>query len=106
MDDNSKKQGGYETLFRLLKDHVQSADFGDGYPIIALLYEVYNGYSRMDDDQIKSDFDELYHKMNGMSLKDMDNIIYPVCTLCRDHAKAGFAAGVKVGIRLREELSE
>ncbi len=44
--------------------------------------------------------------MNGMELREMDKIIYPVCTLCRDHEKAGFMEGVKVVIRLRQEMGE
>jgi hypothetical protein len=42
--------------------------------------------------------------MNGMSLQEMDKIIYPVCTLCHDHERSGFIHGVQVGIRLAEEL--
>lgn len=30
-----------------------------------------------------------YQQMNGMPLREMDKIIYPVCKLCRDHEKAG-----------------
>ena len=52
----------------------------------------------------KEDFNELYRQMNGMEIKEMDKIIYPVCTLCRDHQRSGFVEGVKVGIRLRSEL--
>lgn len=44
--------------------------------------------------------------MNGMTLKEIDRVIYPVCTLCRGHEKAGFVEGLKVGIRLKEELGE
>ena len=33
-----------------------------------------------------------------------DNIIYPVCKLCRDHERAGFVEGIKIGIRLAQEL--
>jgi hypothetical protein len=44
--------------------------------------------------------------MNGMSLQEMDRIIYPVCQLCRDHEHAGFVEGIKIGIRLRTELTE
>jgi len=47
---------------------------------------------------------ELYRQMNGMSLREMDKIIYPVCKLCRDHEKAGFVEGVKIGIKLLKEL--
>ena len=72
--------------------------------MLTLLYEAYSEYNRMDDAQIKADFEELYRLMNGMTLKEMDKIIYAVCTLCRDHEKAGFMAGVKVGIRLEQEL--
>lgn len=44
--------------------------------------------------------------MNGKTLREMDEVIYPVCTLCREHERAGFVEGVKVGILLAEELSE
>ena len=58
----------------------------------------------MDDGTIKEDFNERYRQMNGMEIKEMDKIIYPVCILCRDHQRSGFVEGVKVGIRLKSEL--
>ena len=81
-------------------------DFGDGNSVLTLLYEAYNEVNRMDDEQIKADFNALYQAMNGMTVQEMDRIIYPVCTLCRDHEKAGFVAGIKVGVLLQSELSE
>lgn len=39
-----------------------------------------------------------------MPLKEMDKVIYPVCGLCRDHERSGFIAGIKIGIRLAEEI--
>ena len=42
--------------------------------------------------------------MNGKPLKEIDEIIYAVCALCRDHEKTGFIEGVKVGMRLAEEI--
>lgn len=81
-------------------------DLGNGNSILTLLYEAYNQANNLDDEQIKADFNTLYQAMNGMTLQEMDRIIYPVCTLCRDHEKAGFVAGVKVGILLQSELSE
>ena len=33
-------------------------------------------------------------QMNRMTIREMDKIIYPVCTLCRDHEKAGFIEGL------------
>ena len=72
--------------------------------ILTMLFDAYSETNRMDDDKIKQDFHELYEQMNGMSLQEMDKIIYPVCALCHDHERSGFIHGVQVGIRLAEEL--
>ena len=40
-----------------------------------------------------------------LPLREMDNIVYPVCKLCRDHEKSGFMEGIKIGIHLSHELN-
>ena len=72
--------------------------------ILEVLFDAYNESSGFDNAAIKADFEELYRLMNGKPLKEIDKIIYAVCTLCRDHEKAGFEEGVKVGIKLVQEL--
>ena len=74
--------------------------------ILDLLYDAYNDSTGMDNEAIKADFEELYRIMNGKPLQEVDEIIYAVCTLCRDHEKAGFVEGVKVGIGLGQELAK
>ena len=59
----------------------------------------------MYDEEIKSDFHILYEAMNGMPLREMDKIVYPICTLCRDHQKSGFIEGVRIGVLLCDELT-
>lgn len=97
-----------KTYFEKLRVYIAEnpPDFGDGESVLTLLYEAYTESNKMDDGTIKEDFNELYRLMNGMELREMDKIIYPVCTLCRDHQRSGFVEGVKVGMRLREELAE
>ena len=97
-----------KNYFEKLRTHIveNPPDFGDGESVLTLLYEAYAESNSMDDGAIKEDFNELYRQMNGMELQEMDKIIYPVCTLCRDHQRSGFVEGVKVGMRLREELAE
>ena len=73
--------------------------------ILDLLYDAYNGTTGMDNEAIKADFEKLYQLMNGKPLQEIDEIIYTVCTLCRDHEKAGFVEGVKVGMSLVRELN-
>ena len=74
--------------------------------ILDLLYDAYNDTTGMDNAAIKADFERLYQLMNGKPLQEIDEIIYAVCTLCRDHEKAGFIEGVKVGIGLGQELAK
>ena len=79
-------------------------DFGDTDSVLGLLYECYNENHPYDDERIKSDFNALYEAMNGMPLREMDRIVYPVCRLYRDHERSGFEEGVKVGLLLSVEL--
>lgn len=92
--------------FETLKDHIRQhpSELGDADSVLALLYEAYNAINAMDDERIKADFNALYQAMNGMELKEMDQIIDPVCTLCRDHEKVGFIDGIQIGIRLGMEI--
>lgn len=98
----------YADYLRVLNEHIQShpLKLGDAESMLALLYESYIDLQGYDNEQIKADFNELYRLMNGMPLRDMDKIIYPVCTLCRDHERSGFIHGVKVGVRLNHEISD
>ena len=81
-------------------------DFSDGnaQSILNMLFCHYSEFNRFDTEAIKLDFDELYARMEQLHLRDMDKIIDIVCSLCREHEKAGFAEGVKVGMRLQQEL--
>ena len=92
--------------FKKLKIYIAEnpPDFGDGDSVLTLLYEAYAESNKMDDGTIKEDFNELYRLMNGMELREMDKIIYPVCRLCRDHQRSGFVEGIKIGIMLAHEL--
>ena len=89
-----------------LKQHIAGnpPNFGDADSVLGLLYECFNENNPYDNEQIRVDFNELYQQMNGIPLREMDNIIYPVCKLCRDHERAGFVEGVRIGVQLISEL--
>lgn len=95
-------------IIEKLREYIaqDSCNLGDEKSVLTMLYEAYSDCNRMDNEQIKADFNELYRLMNGMELREMDRIIYPVCTLCRDHERAGFMSGLKVGMLLYCELHE
>ena len=79
-------------------------NLGDADTVLEMLYECYNENHPYDNEEIKADFNELYRQMNGMPLREMDKVIYPVCKLCRDHEKTEFVEGIKIGIWLANEL--
>ena len=97
-----------KTYFESLKIYIEQnpPNCGDAESVLDMLYECHNENSPYDNEQIKADFNELYQQMNGMPLREMDQIVYPVCRLCRDHERAGFVEGIKIGIRLQSELAE
>lgn len=98
-----------ENYIQSLRNHIAAhpPDFGDGdaRSILEMLFCHYNEFNRFDTEAIKLDFDKLYARMEQLHLRDMDKIIDIVCSLCREHEKAGFSEGVKVGMRLEKELA-
>ena len=80
-------------------------DLGNEDSVLGILYEAYSESNALYDDEIKADFHALYETMHGLPLREMDKIVYPVCTLCRDHQKSGFIEGVRIGVMLCHELT-
>ena len=95
-------------FYAILKSHIETdpPSFGDSDSVLSMLYEAFAESNPMDDGRLKQVFHELYELMNGMPLREMDKIVYPVCTLCRDHQRSCFIDGVRVGVKLKKELEE
>ena len=93
-----------EALQALVATH--PPDLGDEDSVLSLLYEAHSESNAMYDDEIKTGFHMLYEAMNGMPLLEMDQILYPVCTLCRSHQKSGFIVGIRIGVLLSTELTK
>ena len=93
-----------DALKRQIADDPPNLDGSES--VLAFLYEAYSQVNRLDDARLKADFNALYQTMNGMSLREMDQILDPVCTLCRDHERAGFVEGIKLGVYLFCELNK
>jgi hypothetical protein len=92
-----------ETI-KALMQYINQMQPADGESVLKMLYEYHNEHYTYDNEQIRLDFHTLYQRMNGMPLKEIDKVIDAVCDLCRDHELAGFMEGIKIGIRLAEEV--
>ena len=87
-----------------LKQYINQLQPADGETVMNMLYEYHSEHHTYDNEQIRADFHAIYQQMHGMPLKEIDNVIYAVCTLCRDHELAGFIEGIKIGFHLFHEL--
>ena len=98
------KMNEFLTTLRKKLDTLQPNYPNNAESILEVLFDAYNESSGFDNAAIKADFEELYRLMNGKPPKEIDEIIYAVCILCRDHEKSGFIEGVKVGMNITKEL--
>ena len=81
-------------------------NYGDANSILEMLFTYYHECNNTDTDAVKAAFEDLYQRMHGMPLREMDRIVDAVCTLCWEHEKAGFVEGMKVGLKLATDLAE
>ena len=91
----------------ILKRHVaeNQPNYGsDAHSILEMLFPFYRKCNNTGTDAVKAAFEDLYQRMHGMPLREMDRIVDDICTLCREYEKAGFVEGMKVGIQLRVEV--
>ena len=95
-----------EKLKTHFAEHLPNYGDCDAHTILEMLYSHYAAFNRMDTVEIKKNFETLYHQLTGMPLKELDNIIDTVTTLCWQHEQSGFIEGIKVGLLLANELTE
>ena len=99
-----------KSFYETLKNHIESypLNYGDSdiQSILEILWNTYCQHNQLDSVQIKASFAELYRHMKDVPIPDMDGVIDIVCSLCWEHEKVGFVEGIKVGIRLEQELTD
>ena len=79
----------------------------DADTVLELLYNTYYEHVCTDDtDEIKQAFDDLYNALSDKSLKETDAIIDLTCNLCRLHQQSGFIDGIRLGLKLSQELKD
>ena len=94
------------TKLKAYVDATSSQEDHSPESLLEMLFNVYTEFNGFDNQIIREDFNDLYTAMNGKTLQEMGQIIYPVCTLCRDHERAGFVEGVRMGFLLAQEVGK
>ena len=82
-------------------------NFGnDADTVLGMLCSTYYELNcNADTDEVKQAFEDLYQSMTGKTLKEKDEVIYATCRLCSLHQQTGFIDGIRLGLRLAQELN-
>ena len=89
------------------KEATQQANFAnDANTVLGMLCSTYYELNcNADTDEVKQAFDELYQAITGTTLKEKDEVIYATCRLCSLHQQTGFIDGIRLGLKLAQELN-
>lgn len=78
---------------------------GDAQSALEMLYTAYCEFNRFESADSKTSFSELYAILTGLPLTTIDRVIDEVCALCHYHERDGFTEGLKLGVKLGNELN-
>ena len=89
------------------KEATQQANFGDDTDtFLGMLCSTYYELNcNQETDEVKQAFGELYQAMTVKTLKEKDEVIYATCRLCSLHQQTGFIDGIRLGLKLSQELN-
>lgn len=76
----------------------------DGREVLDILFEYYDTQRRIDSEEIRVEYEKLYEQINHKSIREITQIELPLHELVGQYEMRGFKEGVKVGIRLLDEL--
>ena len=89
-----------------IKDHPIQIDDNSGQQILDGLYWLYSESHNMSDARTKAAAQTLYDRLDNLSDEESDDIFSLAISLCAEHERLAFQAGLQVGARLVMELME
>jgi hypothetical protein len=96
----------YLTALQAKETTQQAPLCNDANTVLGMLCSTYYELNcNADTDEVKQAFDEIYQAMTGKTLKEKDEVIYATCRLCSLHQQTGFIDGIRLGLKLAQELN-
>lgn len=97
-----------DSLLEILQRHMAEnpPHYGDwnAQSVLEMHYVAYGESNRFESNESKAGFEELYAYLRELPLKKVDSIIDKVCDIVHYQERDGFTEGVKLGVRLGNEL--
>ena len=98
----------FHNRWQPLLDHVMkhAPSFGDcdAQSLLEMLYETYSDWNRLDNDATRECIRMLHERLNALSIPEEDSVLDIVYDICHSNQRSGFCEGIKLGVRLAEEL--
>ena len=92
----------------LLDDVMElSSNFGDcdAGSLLEMLFEKYCDWNDLSSERSKMDFQEIHTLLIDACIGDTEPVMDVFCDVCHDYQRTGFCEGIRLGIRLYEELN-
>ena len=89
-------QHAEDIISRLVESEMESP--------IEMLYNYYREWNTLETEEIRKHFSDLNDILEKLPLRELDEVWYRVCDLCIAYQKTAFVDGVRIGVKMMEEL--
>ena len=89
-----------------IKDHPIQIDENSGQKVLDGLYWLYSESHNMSDTRTKAAAQTLHDRLDNLSDEESDDIFSLAISLCAEHERLAFQAGLQLGAQLVMELME
>lgn len=97
-----------DSLVEVLQRYVAEnpPQYGDwnAQSVLEMIYVAYGEANCIESNESKAGVEELYAYLRELPLKQLDSVIAKVCDIAHYHERDGFTEGLKVGVRLGNEI--
>ena len=96
---------GFEYLIQYIKNHPIRFGNDCDQPALEGLYWLYSENHNMSDTQTKMAAKALHERLSGLQFEMADEVFSLAGTLCAEHERIAFLAGLRLGAQLMLELT-
>lgn len=94
-----------DTLQECITQHNPNFGEGNARSVLEMLHIAYRRFNHFESPESKAGYTELYSKLSSLPLQSTDQVVDIVSSLCHSYERDGFTEGLKLGVRMGNELN-
>ena len=95
----------FETLRRKISQNLPDYGSWDANSILEMMYVTYADHNQLRPECGRTSFHTLRNLLCSLTKEHSDQVFDVVCDLCNSHERTAFTEGIKLGVRLADELA-